>query len=54
MLANVHVMDELADTLNHVEYVQECGPERLDLKRKIFDVLFSSIVKVQKKRCFLK
>ncbi len=36
VLANVHVMDELADALNHVEYVQECGPERLDLKRKLF------------------
>ena len=39
VLANVHVMDELADTLKHVEYVQECGPERLDLKRKIFEEL---------------
>jgi L-gulonate 3-dehydrogenase len=36
ILARVIVLDTLADAVKNVELVQECAPERVDLKRALF------------------
>ena len=51
VLANVHVVDRLADALENVEFVQECAPEQLELKSKLFTDLARLAPQDESRRC---